>query len=71
MSTALNAASEFPGNSFPGDVEDPISAIYPTLDTCRIGLQLNAANEFPGNAVVEFMAVDVEQNKYKNEICRF
>ena len=69
MSTALNAASEFPGNSFPGDVEDPISAIYPTLDTCRIGLQLNAANEFPGNSFSAFMEVDVEQRKYKTQVC--
>ena len=71
MSTALNAASEFPGNSFPGDMESPNSGIYPILETCRIGLQLNAANEFPGNAFVAFIAVDVEHKKYKNEICRF
>ena len=68
MSTALNAGNEFPRNSFPGDVEDSISAIYPSLDTCRIGLQLNAENEFPGNSFSAFMEVDVEQGLYTNQI---
>ena len=60
----MNGTTEFPGNSFTGYKENLISGIYPILDTCRIGLQLNAANEFPGNAVVAFMAVGVEPNKY-------
>ena len=61
----MNGKNEFPGNSFSGYEEIPISGIYPILDTCRIGLQLNAANEFPGNAFLAFMAVDVEQQKHK------
>ena len=69
MSTALNAGSEFPRNSFPGDEEDLISAIYPSLDTCRIGLQLNAGNKFPGNSFPAFMEVEVEQRKYNNQVC--
>ena len=48
-STAMNGENKFPGNSFPGYEENPISGISPILDSCRIGLQLNAANEFPGN----------------------
>ena len=68
-STAMNGTSEFPGNSLARYEENPISGRYPILDTCRIGRWLHATNEFPGNAAVAFMAVDVEQNKYKkNEI---
>ena len=37
-STAMNATNAFPGNSFTGDEENPISGRYPILDTCRIGL---------------------------------
>ena len=59
----MNGKNEFPGDSFSGYEENPISGIYPTLDTCRIGLQLNAANEFSGNAFWAFTAVDVEQKK--------
>ena len=67
----MNGKNEFPGNSFSGYEENPISGIYPILDTCRIGLQLNAANELSGNAFLAFMAVDVEQKNYKHEICQF
>ena len=70
-STAMNGTTEFPRNSLTGYEENPISGIYPILDTCRIGLWLNARNEFLGNAVMAFIAVDVEQNKYKKETRQF
>ena len=42
--------------------------MYPILDTSNIELWLSATNEFPENAFVAFMALDVERDKYKNEM---
>ena len=68
---AILGVTAFPENAFLAFNQSPILQVFRIGYMLEIGVSLYPGNEFPRNSFVAFMAVDVEQNKYKNEVCRF
>ena len=62
-STAMNAITAFPGNSFLAFNQSPILQVSRIGYMPEMGFSSYPANEFLGNSVVPFMAVDVERHK--------
>ena len=63
-STALNAITAFPGNSFVAFNQSPILQVSRIGGMPEMGFSSYPVNELLGNSVVPFMAVDVERHKW-------